>query len=85
MASTCNTGTAGPDVHAVFTRQSDGSLADLKIHAPTENRGDLLGRIFYDLNVKDGLPVQTFHDTSGGETLLSSSFAGMERRKNSRS
>jgi hypothetical protein len=70
VASTCNTGTAGPDIHAVFTRQPDGSLAELKIHAPTENRGDLLGRVFYDLNVKDGLLVQTFHDTSGREHPL---------------
>jgi hypothetical protein len=56
VASTCATGTAGPDIHAVFTRQPDGTLAELKIHAPTENLGDLLGRVFYDLNVKDGLP-----------------------------
>jgi hypothetical protein len=51
VASTCNTGTAGRDIHSVFTRRPDGSLAELKIHASTENRGNLLGRVFYDLNV----------------------------------
>jgi uncharacterized protein YecT (DUF1311 family) len=70
VASTCATGTAGPDIHAVFTRQPDGSLAELKIHAPTENLGDLLGRVFYDLNVKDGLLVQTYQDTSGRKDPL---------------
>jgi hypothetical protein len=73
-ASTCATGTAGPDIHAVFTRQPDGSLAELKIHAPTENLGDLLGRVFYDLNVKDGLLVQTYQDTSGRKDPLAIKF-----------
>jgi hypothetical protein len=81
VASTCVTGTAGPDIHAVFTRQPDGSLAELKIHAPTENLGDLLGRVFYDLNVKDGLLVQTFHDTSGREKPLVIKFRWNGREK----
>jgi hypothetical protein len=74
-ASTCATGTAGPDIHAVFTRQPDGSLAELKIHAPTVNLGDLLGRVFYDLNVKDGLLVQTYQDTSGRKDPLVIKFS----------
>jgi uncharacterized protein YecT (DUF1311 family) len=65
VASTCNTGTAGPDVHAVFVRQPDQSLAELKIHQTNESKGVLLGRVFYDLNANDGLLVETFHDTSG--------------------
>jgi len=73
VASTCNTGTAGPDVHAVFARQPDQSLAELKIHDPITAPGDyprarmgvLLGRVFYDLAAADGMLVETFHDTSG--------------------
>lgn len=65
-ASTCMTGTAGPDVHAVVTRQPDGSLAELKIPDPSEKqRGALLGRNFYELSVKDGLLVGIYHDESG--------------------
>ena len=37
LASTCMTGTAGPDVHAVVTRQSDGSLAEPKSLLPPKN------------------------------------------------
>ena len=81
VASTCATGTSGPDVHSVFTRQPDGSLAELTIHAPTENLGDLLGRVFYDLNVKDGLLVQTFHDTSGRENPLVIKFRWTGKEK----
>jgi len=69
VASTCNTGTAGPDIHSVFARQPDQSLAELKIEdtsqKPASEIGVLLGRVFYDLNAADGLLVETFHDTSG--------------------
>jgi uncharacterized protein YecT (DUF1311 family) len=66
LASTCATGTAGPDVHAVVTRQPDGSLAELKIPDPSEKQqAALFGRIFYELSVKDGLLVETYHDESG--------------------
>jgi hypothetical protein len=81
VASICATGTAGPDIHSVFTRQPDGSLAELKIHAPSENRGDLLGRVFYNLNVKDGLLVQTFQDTSGRKDPLVIKFRWNGRDK----
>jgi hypothetical protein len=66
LASTCMTGTAGPDVHAVVTRRQDGSLAELKIPDPSEKQqAALFGRIFYELTVKDGLLVGTYHDESG--------------------
>jgi hypothetical protein len=66
LASTCATGTAGPDVHAVVTRQPDGSLADLEIPAPTEkHQAALFGRIFHELSVEVGLLVETYHDESG--------------------
>jgi uncharacterized protein YecT (DUF1311 family) len=68
MASTCATGTAGPDVHSVVRRQPDGSLVELKIPQPTDKQwGALFGRVFYDLSVEKGLLVETFHDESGRE------------------
>lgn len=66
VASTCATGTAGPDVHAVVRRQPDGSLAELKVPEPTEKQqAALFGRVFYELNVQDGILVETYHDESG--------------------
>src|SRR5579863_6560512 len=66
VASTCATGTAGPDVHAVVRRQPDGSLAELKIPEPTGKQySGLFGRIFYELNVKNGILIETYHDESG--------------------
>jgi uncharacterized protein YecT (DUF1311 family) len=66
VASTCATGTAGPDVHAVLRRQPDGSLVDVKIPEPTEKQQSaLFGSIFYTLGVKDKLLIETYHDESG--------------------
>jgi uncharacterized protein YecT (DUF1311 family) len=66
VASTCATGTAGPDVHAVVRRQPDGSLAELKIPEPTEKQYSVLfGRIFYELSVKNGVLIETYDDESG--------------------
>jgi uncharacterized protein YecT (DUF1311 family) len=71
VASTCATGTAGPDVHAVLHRQPDGSLAELSIPEPTEKQQATLScRCFYDLNVKSGLLVATYYDQSGRDNPL---------------
>lgn len=89
VASTCNTGTAGPDVHAVFARQSDRSLTELKIHDPItapndyprEKMGVLLGRVFYDLTASNGLLIETFHDTSGRTDPLVIKFRWSKERE----
>jgi uncharacterized protein YecT (DUF1311 family) len=72
VASTCATGTAGPDVHAVLSRQPDGSLTELKIPEPSEQpQARLFGRVFYELSVENGLLVETYHDQSGrGDPLV---------------
>lgn len=71
VASTCATGTAGPDVHSVVRRQPDGSLVELKIPEPTGKQwAALFGRVFYDLSIEKGLLVETFHDESGREDPL---------------
>ena len=71
VASTCATGSAGPDVHSVIRRQPDGSLTELKIPEPTKQQwAALFGRIFYKLGVENGLLVETFHDESGRKDPL---------------
>jgi uncharacterized protein YecT (DUF1311 family) len=71
VASTCATGTAGPDVHAVLVRQPDGSLTELKIpDAAEQQQARLFGRTFYDLSVEKGLLVETYHDQSGRDDPL---------------
>lgn len=71
VASTCATGTAGPDVHAVLHRESDGSLGELKIPEPTDKQqAALFCRCFYDLNVENGFLVATYHDQSGRDNPL---------------
>jgi len=66
VASTCATGTAGPDVHSVLRRERDGSLVELKIPDPTDKQQAVLFcRCFSDLSVSDGLLVATYHDQSG--------------------
>jgi hypothetical protein len=48
------------------TRQPDGSLAELEIPQPSEKQqAALFGGVFYELSVKDGLLVETYHDESG--------------------
>lgn len=65
VASTCATGTAGPDVHSVVRRDRSGSLAELKIPELTKKQEAVLFcRCFYDLSVEDGLLVETYHDQS---------------------
>jgi len=71
VASTCATGTAGPDVHAVLGRRPDGSLTELKIpDASEQQQARLFGRTFYDLSVEKGFLVETYHDQSGREDPL---------------
>jgi hypothetical protein len=71
VASTCATGTAGPDVHSVVRRLPDGSLVELKIPEPTAKQlAALFGRIFYNLSLEKALLVETFHDESGRQDPL---------------
>jgi len=63
VASTCETGTAGPDVHSVFGRDGSGELVELKIPDVDPIEYDsLFGNRNSDLSVKDGLLVATFYD-----------------------
>jgi len=71
VASTCMTGTAGPDIHSVFARDSDGALVELKVpDADRKTYDNLFGHRNYDLSVEDGLLVATFGDDSDRDTPL---------------
>ena len=71
VAFTCSTGTAGPDVHAVYSRQPDGSLKELKIPTLTPRQSkSLQGRVFENLKVEHGLLVDSYEDTSGRDDPL---------------
>jgi Lysozyme inhibitor LprI len=71
VASTCETGTAGPDVHSVLSRDSDGMLVEWKIADVDPSTYDnLFGNRNYDLAVKDGILVATFEDDPDRETPL---------------
>jgi len=71
VASTCATGTAGPDVHAVLSREASGSIVELRIPEPTEKQqASLFGRVFSELGVEDAQLVATYHDESGRDNPL---------------
>lgn len=71
VASTCETGTAGPDVHSVLSRDSDGMLVEWKIADVDPSTYDnLFGNRNYDLAVEDGALVATFEDDRDRETPL---------------
>ncbi len=64
VASTCMTGTAGPDVHAVFTRDGDGEIKELKIEETKFPNTVLFGNSNSEFRIGDGVLVEVYHDTS---------------------
>ncbi len=78
VASTCMTGTAGPDIHAVYKRGADGKLEELPfLNAKGDppfsisNEGDekipVFGNPNYSLTVENGKLVVRWGDTSDRE------------------
>lgn len=66
LASTCNTGTAGPDVHSVFARNPDGTFSELPVPDVDQKYFDgMVGNRNYDLSVRKGELVAMWHDRSG--------------------
>jgi len=64
VASTCMTGTAGPDVHSVFTRDERGELKELKIEEVKLEHRVLFGNPNSTFRIENGLLVDVYHDTS---------------------
>jgi uncharacterized protein YecT (DUF1311 family) len=78
IASTCMTGTAGPDIHAVYKRDADGKVAELSFrHAegdPFFNRSGwklpVFGNANYGLAVENGELVARWSDSSDRQAPL---------------
>ena len=78
VASTCMTGTAGPDIHAVYKRDADGKVVELPFrHAegdPFFNRSGwkipVFGNRNYGLRVENGELVAHWRDSSDREAPL---------------
>jgi len=78
IASTCMTGTAGPDIHAVYKRDADGKVVELPFrHAegdPFFNRNGwkipVFGNANYGLTVENGELVARWRDSSDREAPL---------------
>ena len=73
VASTCMTGTAGPDVHAVYARTAGGKLTELpflettKPNPPLSRQIPVFGNPNYGLSVDHGELVATWVDASDRE------------------
>lgn len=64
-ASTCNTGTAGPDVHSVFFREPNGAFREFAL--PDVDRKyyqPMIGNRNFDVSIVRGAIVATWHDRS---------------------
>jgi uncharacterized protein YecT (DUF1311 family) len=71
VASTCMTGTAGPDVHDVLSRDDDGDLVSLPIQrAQMPSRRMLFGNPNSFEHVEGGELVSVYNDTSGRKAPL---------------
>jgi uncharacterized protein YecT (DUF1311 family) len=71
VASTCMTGTAGPDVHSVFTRDEKGELKELEIEPLDWGKYNVLfGNSNSSFSIENGLLVDSYHDTSDRDNPL---------------
>ena len=71
VASTCMTGTAGPDVHSVFTRDQKGELKELEFETPDLHKYPVLfGNTNSAFRLEGDLLVDAYHDTSGRDDPL---------------
>src|SRR5271165_6831839 len=67
VAGTCMTGTAGPDVHAVYTRYADGAIKELAMQEVKFTHQVLFGNANSEFRIGDGVLVEVYHDTSDRE------------------
>lgn len=70
VASTCMTGTAGPDIHAVYTRDEDGEIKELAIQELKLPHRVLFGNTNSEFRIGDGVLVEVYGDTSEREDPL---------------
>jgi len=65
VASTCMTGTAGPDVHSVFTRDENGELKELPIQEVKFEHRVLFGNGNSMFQIENDTLTEVYSDTSG--------------------
>lgn len=70
VASTCMTGTAGPDVHSVYTRDEHGQLQELRIQEVKLPHRVLFGNPNSTFRIENGLLVDVYGDTSDRDDPL---------------
>jgi uncharacterized protein YecT (DUF1311 family) len=73
VASTCQSGTGGPDVHSVFSWVDEGKLGELELEEVNPERYEVLfGNRNFVLtpNKDDRELIETFYDTSGRDRPL---------------
>jgi uncharacterized protein YecT (DUF1311 family) len=70
VASTCMTGTAGPDIHSVYTRDAKGELEQLKFEEVKPAHRVLFGNSNSTFVIEDGLIVERYGDTSDRDDPL---------------
>jgi uncharacterized protein YecT (DUF1311 family) len=70
VAYTCMTGTAGPDVHSVFTRDEKGKLKELAMQEVKLEHHVLFGNSNSTFRIEDGLLVDVYRDTSDRDDPL---------------
>jgi uncharacterized protein YecT (DUF1311 family) len=69
-ASTCMTGTAGPDVHSVFTRNEHGELKELAKEEVKLDHQVLFGNRNSQFRIENDLLVEVYYDTSDRDDPL---------------
>lgn len=71
QGSSCNTGTAGPDIHSVYERTPQGKVRELSVpRADKRAEAVLFGNQNYDLTVSEGNLLAVHYDTSGRKNPL---------------
>jgi uncharacterized protein YecT (DUF1311 family) len=70
VASTCMTGTAGPDVHAVYTRDKTGEIAELAMEEVKLTHRVLFGNANSGYRIDGDTLVEVFVDSSEREDPL---------------
>ena len=81
VASTCMTGTAGPDVHAVYTRNEDGQIEELPMEEVKLPHRVLFGNSNSGYRIDGDTLVEVFVDSSEREDPLVVKYRWNEEKK----
>src|ERR1035437_7968942 len=64
VAGTCMTGTAGPAIHSVYTRDAQGEIKELPMEEPKLPHRVLFGNSNSAFRIGEGILVDVYGDTS---------------------